>query len=168
MDPLSQTHLYMPMNISSGNPSVTIGVIDGPVDLAHPAFTEAGINTVKRTQIASCRDATSVSCLHGNFVVGILSAKRGLTAPGICPNCRVMLYPIFKEMENKAIEKGAAFPSATPEELSTAIIATIDAGAKIINLSLGLSTFIFDCVSRLARSIRIRIEEGCNYYSSSW
>jgi hypothetical protein len=31
------------------------------------------------------------------------------------------------------------FPHSTPEELSKAIIETVDAGARIINLSLGLS-----------------------------
>ena len=33
-----------------------------------------------------------------------------------------------------------SFPSTTPEELSDAIIEVVDAGARIINLSLGLST----------------------------
>ena len=38
MDPLSQIRLHSLMNISSGHPDISIGLIDGPVDFNHPAF----------------------------------------------------------------------------------------------------------------------------------
>jgi hypothetical protein len=63
---------------------------------------------------------------------------RGLSAPAICPSCEVILYPIFSEEHLDA--NGVAIPRSTPENLSKSIIQTIDAGAKIINLSLGLSS----------------------------
>ncbi len=70
----------------------------------------------------------------GIFVAGILSAKRNSTAPAICPNCTLLVRPIFAEtaQENKQM------PSATPEELATAIIESIDAGASVMNLSVAL------------------------------
>ena len=72
-------------------------------------------------------------------MTGILCANRGLAAPAICPDCEVVLFPIFEE-GSANIYKDTALPSIIPEELSNAIINTMDAGVKIINLSLGLST----------------------------
>ena len=141
MDPLSVIRLHSLMDASRGSPNITIGLIDGPLDFDHPAFQESTIRAVKESQIAACKNASSIACSHGTFVAGILCAKRGLFAPAICPNCKIILNPIFREdtTTNKT-SKGMILPTTTPEELSSAIIETIDAGAKIINLSLGLST----------------------------
>src|SRR5215213_25958 len=136
MDPLSRTQLHSLMKISTGDPGITIGVIDGPVDFDHPAFAELKIKTVEGSQLSACRDASSIACIHGTFITGILSAKRGLSAPALCPDCQVLLYPIFREEYKSNLKNEEPFPSVTPEELSNAIIETIDAGAKIINLSL--------------------------------
>ena len=38
MNPLTQTGLQSLMSISSGHPDIVIGIIDGPIDLNHPAF----------------------------------------------------------------------------------------------------------------------------------
>lgn len=141
MDPLSQTRLYSLMNISGGSLDISIGVIDGPVDLSHPAFCESKIRTVRDSQLGACKIASSVACTHGTFITGILSAKRGLSAPAICPNCQIILYPIFREDGTSNTRNDSnLFPNATAEELSNAIIETVDSGAKIINLSLGLSS----------------------------
>lgn len=143
-DPLSQTRLHSLMNISSGSPHVSIGLIDGPVDFSHPAFQGSKIRTVKDSQFSECKNAGSIACAHGTFTAGILCAKRGQSAPAICPSCEIILNPIFRQdpnnsNNNKTGKDAINLPSATPGELSNAIIETIDAGAKIINLSLGLS-----------------------------
>lgn len=138
-DPLKQTKLYSLMNISSGKPEIRLGIIDGPLDFGHPAFQSSRMKTVTDSQLAACRSANSGACLHGTFVAGILSAKRGFHAPAICPGCELILRPIFGETSN-GDEIDALSPCCTPEELSTAIIETVNAGAKVINLSIGLST----------------------------
>lgn len=141
-DPLSQTRLDSLMDISSGSPHISIGLIDGPVDFSHPAFHGSKIRTVRDAQFNECKNAGSIACAHGTFTAGILCAKRGLSAPAICPNCEIILNPIFGQDLNNSNKIGKdviSLPSATPGELSNAIIETIDAGAKIINLSLGLS-----------------------------
>ena len=38
MHPLKLTGLQYLMDISKGNPDIVIGVIDGPIDITHPAF----------------------------------------------------------------------------------------------------------------------------------
>src|SRR5438128_805779 len=95
MDPLNQIRLQSLMNISSGDKDVKIGIIDGPVDINHSAFQVSNIKTVRDSQLNSCKNANSIACAHATFVVGILCARRGLTAPAICPNCEIILNPIF-------------------------------------------------------------------------
>ena len=58
------------MNISDGSPDVTIGLIDGPVDLNHPAFNGSTIRAVKDSQLAECKNVGSIACRHGTFIAG--------------------------------------------------------------------------------------------------
>ena len=151
MDLLFLTRLQPIMKLSNGDPNIAIGVIDGPVNLSHPDFRESKIRTVKDSQFIACKNASSIACIHGTFITGILAAKRDGNAPAICPNCQIILYPIFKDNavtninfnnNNNIVNTDGIiiFPTSTPKELSNAIIQTIDAGAKIINLSLELSS----------------------------
>jgi subtilisin family serine protease len=73
--------------------------------------------------------------MHGTFVAGILCAKRGSEAPAIAPNCTLFVRPIFAE----STTSNGQMPSATPVELSRAIIETIAAGARVLNLSAALA-----------------------------
>lgn len=133
------------MEISSGSPHVVIGVIDGPVYLDHPSFKDSRIRAIDETQLARCKSSNSVACMHGTLVTGILSGKRGSdkeSAPiGICPGCELIICPIFEEVPSNYKERPRMFyPTSTPEGLAAAIIQTINAGARIINMSLGLSS----------------------------
>jgi subtilisin family serine protease len=139
MDPLAQTQLLSLMNISRGNPDIAIGVIDGPIDVDHPAFRGSRIRAVKDSQLIACKKASDIACAHGTSVTGILSAKRGLSAPAICPDCEIILNPIFRKEGSTVNNNNIILPSTTSEELSNAIIETVDAGAQVINLSLGIS-----------------------------
>lgn len=159
MDPLDQIKLRPLMNISTGNPEVTIGVIDGPVYLAHPAFKESRIKTVKEDQLIACKKANSVACIHGTFVVGMLCAMRGLNSPAICPSCRVILYPIFSDDPLDANQAKGTIPSSTPEELSKAIVQTVDAGAKIVNMSLGFASSSLTTSQRLKEAFDYAIRK---------
>jgi hypothetical protein len=127
---LSLVGLTRLMEESKGDPAISVGIIDGPLDLEHPAFATASLRTVKPGQLAVCREARSVACTHGTAIAGILCAERGSPAPAICSACSFLLYPIFPA------DDGAA--SVTPAELARAIVETVDAGARIINLSLAV------------------------------
>lgn len=160
MDPLDLIKLRPLMDISSGIPEVVIGVIDGPVDFNHSAFEGSRIRTVKDSQLVACKNANSIACMHGTFVAGILSAIRGAHAPAICPSCEIILYPIFSEEQSNADKAKVTVPSCTPEELSQAIVQTIDAGAKIINLSLGLSSSSLTKYQELKEAYDYAIRKG--------
>lgn len=135
MFPLELVKLTTLMKRTNGNPEVKIGLIDGPVVVQHPDLASAHLREIPGNNGATCTQANSMACLHGTFVAGILSAKRGSAAPAICPNCTLLIRPIFSETTS-----GKDYtPSATPLELASAIIACIDAGVRIINLSLALA-----------------------------
>jgi subtilisin family serine protease len=123
------------MERTSGRPEITIGLIDGPVAIDHPDLTSENIREIPGKWPGVCTMVNSVACMHGTFVAGILSAKRGCAAPAICPNCTVLVRPIFAETTSS----NGQMPSATPQELAVAIIDCIKAGARVLNLSAALA-----------------------------
>jgi subtilisin family serine protease len=135
MNPLDLVKLTALMERSSGSPEVKVGLIDGPVVTQHPDLAGEHLREIPGNNGATCTQANSTACLHGTFVAGILSAKRNSPAPAICPNCTLLVRPIFAERTTGSEQ----MPSATPQELAAAIIECIDAGARVINLSLALA-----------------------------
>jgi len=135
MRPLELVKLDRLMERSSGRPQVVIGLIDGPVAMDHPDLSVADIREVPGQHSAACSLASSVACMHGTFVAGMLRARRGSSAPAICPDCTLLVRPIFPE--NSAAN--GQMPSASPEELATALTDVIGAGANVINLSAALT-----------------------------
>lgn len=123
------------MERTEGIPEMKIGLIDGPVFTQHSDLTSERINEIAKNRSASCTAMSSIACTHGTFVAGILSAKRTSTAPAICPACTLLLRPVFSETTSGTEN----MPGATPLELAASITECIYAGARIINLSLGLA-----------------------------
>jgi subtilisin family serine protease len=123
------------MDRTSGSPEVKIGLIDGPVAVQHPDLATESLREIPGNDGAMCTQASNIACLHGTFVAGILFAKRNSRAPAICPSCTILVRPVFAE----AASGREQMPSATPHELAVAIIECIDAGARVINLSLALA-----------------------------
>jgi subtilisin family serine protease len=119
---------------TSGRPEIAIGLIDGPVAINHPDLASGNIHEVPGKLPSTCADASDAACAHGTFVAGILIARRGATAPAICPGCSLLVRPIFAG----ATFDGKAMPSATADELAEAIVEVVDAGARIVNLSAAL------------------------------
>jgi subtilisin family serine protease len=118
------------MERTSGTRDLTVAVIDGPV-ADHPDLTTASAGQA-HAQRPTCAEPASPACRHGTFVAGVLFARRGSPAPAICPGCSFLIRPIFQEDDRP-------LASATDEELARALLETIDAGARVVNLSLGLS-----------------------------
>jgi subtilisin family serine protease len=117
-----------------GRPEIKIGLIDGPVFLNHPDLARQNIQEVPGEFAGACALSSSAACQHGTFVAGILLAKRGSPAPAICPGCSLLVRPIFRE----ASPTKGRMPSATSQQLVSAIVETADAGARILNLSASL------------------------------
>ncbi len=151
MGPLDLVNLTPLMARTSGRAEIKIGLIDGPVALDHPDLVAQNIFLVPGKQSGACSTATSLACLHGTFVAGMLMAKRGSAAPAICPGCTLLVRPIFAE----AASTNGEMPSAKPAELASAIVDTVDAGARLINLSAA--------VAQPSASGERELEEALNY-----
>jgi subtilisin family serine protease len=123
------------MERTEGSADVSIGLIDGPVATQHPDLAGDHVRAITGTMNAGCAQLDSLACRHGTFVAGILSAARSSPAPAICPGCTLLIRPVFAESS----ARNNGMPAATPGQLAAAISDCIAAGARVINLSLGLT-----------------------------
>lgn len=139
------------MNLTSGSPTIKIGLIDGPVLTNHTDINHENIYEIPGDISGVCTILNSVSCNHGTFIAGIIKAKRGSNAPAICPNCTLLIRPIFTEETNSR----ETIPSTTPQKLASAVFDCINAGARIINLSLALA--------HPSSKEEIELEDALNY-----
>jgi len=134
MSPLEIVKLTALMQRTSGRPEIVIGLIDGPIAIKHLDLARSNIREISSSLRGTCAQASSAACLHGTFVSGILCARRGAPAPAICPDCTLLVRPIFAEMT----PGNGRMPSATPQDLAAAISETVDAGARVLNISAAL------------------------------
>lgn len=123
------------MTLSRGHAATTIALIDGPVATNHTDLSNTTVREIPGRLTGTCSRADSIACRHGTFVAGILSARTGSEAPSICPDCTLLVRPIFVE----SASGNQHMPNATPDELATAIIDCVDQGANVLNLSAALA-----------------------------
>jgi subtilisin family serine protease len=121
------------MELTSGRADVLVGLIDGSIAWDHPNLAGAKLRELGGVTSA-CFQASDMACRHGTFVAGILCGRRGSAAPSICPDCTLLVRPIFGAAPAEIEET----VSATPEELAAAIFECIAAGARVLNLSVAL------------------------------
>lgn len=132
---------------SAGRPEVAVGLLDGLVAVGQPAFAGRRLRVLPgrpdatggRAEAGSaCATAGDGPCLHGSFVAGVLSADRASPSPGICPDCTLLIRPIFTGHHANpfAAPPGCPTPlAASAEELAAAVVQAVDAGARVLNLS---------------------------------
>jgi subtilisin family serine protease len=123
------------MELTSGRPEVVIGLIDGSVFQTHPELMGTNIRKISGELNGQCSQTSSTACLHGTFIAGVLCGKKNSYAPAICSNCTLLVRPIFSE----SALGDEQMPSATPADLATAIIECVDAGARVLNMSVAIA-----------------------------
>ncbi len=156
MSPVELVRLPDLMRRGQGRPEITIALIDGPVARDLPDFAGAIIHEIPGKLKGTCARAETIACTHGTFVAGILAARRGSAAPAICPGCTLLLRPIFAESANS----NGNMPSSTPEELAEAIVDSVEAGAKVINLSAALIEPSLKGENKLERALDYAAQRG--------
>ncbi|RZN16089.1 MAG: peptidase S8 [Methanosarcinales archaeon] len=134
MNPLNLVKLTPLMDLTTGRPEVTVGLIDGPIAVSNPDLAGENIQEIPGSTSGTCSQFDSAACGHGTFVAGILRGRRSSAAPAICPDCTMLVRPIFSETASSNRE----MPNATPDELAAAIVDCIEAGAHVLNLSVAL------------------------------
>src|SRR5262250_1765701 len=133
---LALVRLPSVMELTRGDPRLVIGLIDGPVAVAHPDLAGARLREVPGRGRVTCAQPSSAACQHGTFVAGMLAARAGSAAPALCPGCTLLLRPIFDETPTSF---PATLPSSTPGKLAAAILDCLEGGARILNLSVALA-----------------------------
>jgi thermitase len=137
---LEEARLY-----SKGNPSVKIAVLDTGVDLTHPEIQHSILPGMDFVDIINGADQFIGDYLgedaepgdevgHGSHVTGILCAK-GIKMPqGVVPDCKIIPVRVLGAMNNQGRLVGAGLI----DNISAGIKWAVDAGADIINMSLGV------------------------------
>jgi subtilisin family serine protease len=131
MSALDLVGLSQLMQRSQGKPEISIALIDGPVVTGHPDLVGTRLREIAHELPSVCDRPDSAACIHATFVAGVLCGRRGSAAPAICPGCTLLLRPIFSGGNSDP----AAMPVATPDALADAIVDSVNAGARVINLS---------------------------------
>jgi subtilisin family serine protease len=135
MNALDMVALSPLMELTIGRPEIIIGLIDGPVFMKEgQAWSNNIVQQASSATSSTCARPSSAACVHGTFTASILSTKRGTSAPAICPGCTLLLRSIFPEM----VSGNESMPSASPNQLAAAIVDTVNAGARVLNMSIGL------------------------------
>ena len=114
---LDLVHLKELMERTRGSADVKIGLIDGPVAVNHPDLPSSNIREIPGNLPGSCARTGGSAWTQGMLVAGILQAKRNSGAPGIAPDCTLLVRPIFGD----GPARNNGIPCATPDELATAI-----------------------------------------------
>ena len=109
--------------LGTGDPAVTVAVLDGPVDTSHPCFAGARLELAEIFAQAGGGAATA----HGTHVASQLFGQPGSAMEGLAPDCRGLIVPVF----------GGAQPACSQLDLARAILIAVDRGADIINVSSG-------------------------------
>jgi subtilisin family serine protease len=135
MDPIDLTRVRQLMALTSGREAVRIGLVDGAVASTHPDLVGAHMRQLSSAGTTPCKQDSDAACAHGTLVAGVLVARRGALSPSLCPDCTLLIRPVFES--HNASARG--LPEATPTQLAAAVIDCIEAGARIVNLSLGFS-----------------------------
>ncbi|CAG1008645.1 MAG: PatA/PatG family cyanobactin maturation protease [Rhizobiaceae bacterium] len=107
--------------LGTGDPAVTVAVLDGSVDTAHPCFAGARLELV-----ATPADGGGATA-HGTHVASLLFGQPGSGMEGLAPGCRGLIVPVF----------GGEQPACSQLDLARAILLAVDRGADIINISSG-------------------------------
>ena len=122
---LKAIHAPQVWEVTQGDPSVVIAVVDSGIDSDHSDLVPnlvAGYNFINDT--ANADDDLG----HGTQVAGIIAAKsnNGLGISGVAPGCRMMPLKVLD-----------ANGEGTAADVAEAIIYAADNGCRVINLSLG-------------------------------
>ncbi|MFO7092321.1 S8 family serine peptidase, partial [Limnospira platensis] len=131
-------------NRTQGSPEITIAVMDGPVDRTHPCFQGANLTTLPTLVPHAARSDGSMSG-HGTHVTSIIFGQPDSDIPGIAPQCRGLIVPVFPDDRC----------SASQLDLARGIEQAANAGAHIINLSGGQLSDFGEAEGWLENAVRL-------------
>jgi cyanobactin maturation PatA/PatG family protease len=132
-----------------GIESVVIAIVDGDVDLGHPAFANARQRLRRLDTMASGGEASK----HGTHVTSVLFGEAEKMA-GIALGCRGIVLPVFPQRADGSLG------TCSQTDLARAIGQAVDAGAHVINISGGQLVEAGAASDFLAQAVRGAAEEN--------
>ncbi|GCA69376.1 thermophilic serine proteinase [Microcystis aeruginosa NIES-2519] len=130
---------------TKGAAEITVAILDGVVDTDHPCFNGADLTRLP-TLVQHQATAGQMST-HGTHIASLIFAQPNSDIPGIAPNCRGLLVPVFSDDNRKLSQL----------DLARAIEQAAENGAKVINISGGALTDMGEAEDWLIRAV-----EMCN------
>jgi len=137
---------------TTGDPRICIAVLDGPVDLRHPCFAGARLESIETLVAPSVGD--DIASRHGTHVASVLFGQHGTSVAGVAPGVRGLIVPIYA--------KGQAghVLACSQLDLARAINQALTHGAHIINISGGDLSPGGEPEPMLARALEQCAEQG--------
>lgn len=111
---------------STGDQGIVIAILDGPVDLDHPALREADLSRLDT--LVSDPPGPGLMSRHGTHVTSLVFGQPDSGVPGVAPRCRGLILPVFHEAPRRRLAQ---------LDLARAIERAVEAGAHVINVSGG-------------------------------
>ncbi|MEV5573893.1 PatA/PatG family cyanobactin maturation protease [Spirillospora sp. NPDC052269] len=133
--------------LTRGDAQVRVAVLDGPVDLSHPAFAGTSLRPLLGVWAEEGFDGPVGR--HGTHVASVIFGRHDGPVKGICPGCDGLSLAPFTDMRRKTSQL----------EIARAIELAVEAGAQVINISggqLSLSGQAGDLLDRAVRLCRER------------
>lgn len=132
--------------LTRGRKDVRVAVLDTGINLDHPElrgkvvaqkdFVDLrGLDTSAFVgDFLGADDNPEDELGHGTHVAGIIAAEGVAMDPGIAPECRLMAVRVLATVQDGARRQGAGIV----DNINTAIKWSVDNGADVINMSLGI------------------------------
>ena len=121
-----QARIYPAQAAGSGGAGVLVAVLDGWIDRSHKDFggrAATGVSCVGGTCTAGQQ---ADGCWHGTHVAGLVASS----SFGVAPRARILPVQVLTGDASGAC-------TGSPADVSAGIHYAVDAGARILNLSLG-------------------------------
>jgi len=136
-------------DIEKGKPAVLIAIVDTGVDYNHPELAGRVRTDIDKDFINNDDDAMDDHG-HGTYCAGIAAANtnNALGIAGVCQGCQILPVKVLNSNG-----------SGTAESVAQGIQYAAQAGARIINLSLGYASKC-GCSQTVARAINYAFERG--------
>ena len=130
---------------TQGASEITVAILDGVVDTDHPCFN--GADLTRLSTLVQHQATAGQMSTHGTHIASLIFGQPNSEIPGIAPQCRGLLVPVFGDDNRKLSQL----------DLARAIEQAAEKGAKVINISGGALTDMGEAEDWLIRAV-----EMCN------
>ena len=122
-----------------GDPRVVVAILDGPVDRSHPSLAGARLEASRPWSRSGAARRSGDAARDRRGKPDLRSAHGGKPGPGMAPDCRGLVVPIFGDADGSGETRSDEpfRPVCSQLELARAILLAVEHGATIINISAG-------------------------------